>query len=175
VADAVREDQQFVFWLVGSGDERAELQRNIQHRELPNVVLWDEVPRAQLPDVIAAADLCLMTARHFRVLEQASSDRLFDFLAAGRPVLLNYGGWQREFLESHQAGLGTALGAYGDFFGHICRLCDRPDLRAQMGRNARHLAETLCHPDLAADKVDEVLTAVARPPQIRDERELSTL
>lgn len=173
IADAVREDDQFVFWLVGSGDHRAELQRNIHDRELHNVVLWDEVPRGQLPDVIAAADLCLMTARHFRVLEQTSSDRLFDFLAAGKPILLNYGGWQRELLETHGAGLGTALGAYGDFFGHICRLCDSPDLRAEMGRNARRVAETVCHPDLAADKLEEVLVAVIGSNPVGDTGELN--
>lgn len=160
VADAVREDEQFVFWFVGSGEHRAELERNIRDRDLRNVVLWDEVPRSQLPELLAAADLCLMTVRRFRVLEQANSDRLFDILAAGRPVLLNYSGWQREFVEGAAAGLGTSLGDHGEFFGHICRLCDQPELRAEMGRNARRLAETACHPDAGAARLEEVLAAV---------------
>jgi glycosyltransferase involved in cell wall biosynthesis len=161
VADIVREDEQFVFWLVGSGPHRPELERNIRDRELRNVVIWDEVPRAQLPDVLAAADLCLMTVRHFRVLEQASSDRLFDYLAAGKPVLMNYGGWQRDLVQGHGAGVGTTLGAYGEFFEHVCRLCDKPELRSEMGRNARLLAETFCHPDAWAGQLEEVLKAAA--------------
>lgn len=161
VADSVREDEQFVFWLVGRGEQRAELERNIRDRELHNVVIWDDVPRGRLPDVLAAADLGLMTVRRFRVLEQASSDRLFDFLAAGKPVLLNYSGWQRDLLEKHGAGLGTPLGDYGKFYDSICRLCDRPDLRAEMGRNARVLAEARCHPDQGAEQLEEVLRDAA--------------
>jgi glycosyltransferase involved in cell wall biosynthesis len=161
VADSLREDEQFVFWLVGGGEQRAQIERDIRDRDLRNVVVWDDVPRGQLPDVLAAADLGIMTMRRFRVLEQASSDRLFDYLAAGKPVLLNYSGWQREWIEKHGTGLGTPLGDHGQFFASICKLCDRPDLRAEMGRKARELAETACHPDHWAEKLEEVLSAVA--------------
>jgi len=161
VADSLREDEQFIFWLVGSGGQRAEIERNIRDRELHNVFIWDDVPRSRLPDLLAAADLGLMTVRRFRVLEQASSERLFDFLAAGRPVLLNYSGWQREWLEKHGAGLGTPLGDHGRFFESICKLCDDPELRMGMGRRARQLAESACHPDTWAQKLEEVLLAVA--------------
>lgn len=161
VADVVREDDQFVFWIVGGGEHRAELERNIHDRELHNVVIDEPAPDERLADVIAAADLCLMTVRHVRILEQANSDRLFDYLAAGKPVLLNYGGWQRELLESHGAGLGVPLGHHGEFFEHICHLCDDAERRAEMGRNARHLAETLCHPDRLAGKLEDVLLAAA--------------
>jgi len=164
VADSLREDEQFVFWLVGSGEQRPQIERDIRDRDLRNVVIWDDVPRTQLPDVLAAADLGIMTMRRYRVLEQASSDRLFDYLAAGKPVLLNYSGWQRELIERHAAGLGTTLGDYGQFFKNICKLCDRPELRASMGRNARRLAETTCHPDLLVEKLEAVLTeAVGKP------------
>jgi glycosyltransferase involved in cell wall biosynthesis len=165
VADALREDEQFVFWLVGNGDQRRELERNIHNRTLHNVILWDDIQRSQLPDVLAAADLCLLTMRRYRVLEQTSGNRLFDCLAAGKPVLLNYSGWQRDLLEKHRAGLGTTQGRPEEFFENICRLCDRPNLRADMGRNARHLAETEYHPDQWIDRLEQVLSnAVNRSP-----------
>jgi len=157
VADVLREDEQFIFWLVGDGDQRAALEGNVRDRELHNVFFWDAVPRAQLPDVLAAADLCLLTVRHCRALEQSSGDRLFDYLAAGKPVLLNYSGWQRDLLEEHGAGRGTLLSHHGEFFEHICQLCDRPDLRAQMAANARQLAQTACHPDRWVPRLEQVL------------------
>jgi glycosyltransferase involved in cell wall biosynthesis len=171
VADAVREDEQFVFWLVGGGDHRPELERNIRDRELHNVVLQDAVSREELPDVLAAADLCLLTVRHFRVLEQGSGERLFDCLAAGKPVLLNYSGWQRDLLESRGAGLGTPLGQHRQFFDHVCRLCDRPDLRAAMGEQARQIAATEGDPDRCVERLERVLqNAVlatgSRPPEV---------
>ncbi len=161
VADALREDEQFVFWLVGGGEARAEIERNIRDRDLRNVFIQDAVSRSELPQVIAAADLCLLTVRRFRVLEQAGGERMFDYLAAGKPVLLNYSGWQRDLLEAQGAGLGTSMGDYGEFFERICRLCDRPELRADMGRKARRLAETVCHPDHWMDALEGVLRAAA--------------
>jgi glycosyltransferase involved in cell wall biosynthesis len=125
------------------------------------VFLLDGVPRTQLPDILAAADLCLLTVRHCRVLEQSSGDRLFDYLAAGKPVLLNYSGWQRDLLEEHEAGRGTTLGQYGEFFEQICRLCDQPDLRAKMAANARRLAVTAYHPDQWVTRLEEVLTVAS--------------
>ncbi len=163
VADAVREDEQFVFWLVGRGDQRAEIEANIRDRELKNVVLWDPPPHEGLPEIIAAADLCLSTVRRYRVLEQTSGERLFDYLAAGKPVLLNYGGWQRDLLERNRAGLGTELGHYGEFYNAVCRLCDDRALREDMSRNARSLAETQFHPDRWIDLLEQVLTQAAAP------------
>jgi len=128
-----------------------------------------------LPDVIAAADLCLMTVRHFRVLEQASGERLFDYLAAGKPVLLNYSGWQRDFIEEHGAGLGTTLGHHGEFFESICRLCDQPERRQEMGRNARRLAQTSCHPDRWVNKLEEILSAAHRSASARQTRRSETV
>lgn len=163
VADVVREDEQFVFLLVGGGDGRTDLERNIRNRELRNVVLWPAASSEELPGILAAADLCLLTARQYRVLEQSVSDRLFDYLAAGRPVLLNYSGWQRELLESSGAGLGTTLGHHGEFFEHLCQLCDQPELRRRMGASARRLAETKFHPDVLIEPFLAVLTEAAGP------------
>lgn len=157
IADVFREDERFIFWLVGEGDERKQLERNIRNRLLNNVVLWDQVPRAQLPDIMAAADLCLLTMRHYRILEQSSGDRLFDYLAAGKPVLLNYSGWQRELLEKYRSGLGTTLGRPGEYFENFRKMSERSHLRAEMGRNARRLAETMYHPDQWVDRLEQVL------------------
>jgi|GEM_PF-1307141 len=141
IADVLREDEQFVFWLVGDGDHREPLERNIRDRGLTNVVIWGTPSDETMRDVLAAADLCLVTIGPYPILEQGPGDRLFDYLAAGKPVLLNYGGWQRELVERYGAGLGTDLGHYEQFYQRIGDFCDHVDRRQEMTQHAREFAQ----------------------------------
>jgi glycosyltransferase involved in cell wall biosynthesis len=161
-ADILREDEQFVFWMIGDGDERDSFEQNIRDRELTNVVIWDPQPRSNLPDILAAADLCLATIWPYPVLEQSGGQRLFDYLAAGRPILLNYGGWQRDLLEKNNAGLGSGLGKHEDFWRQICELCDDRKRRESMAGNARHLAETHFGLSRWTEVLEKELQAVIR-------------
>ena len=38
-------------------------------------------------------------------LEANSANKFFDYLAAGKPVVINYGGWQQALLEETGAGI----------------------------------------------------------------------
>ena len=60
-----------------------------------------------MPVVLAASDLGLVTVAALPYLEMNSANKLFDFLAAGLPVVVNYGGWQAEVLRREQAGLAA--------------------------------------------------------------------
>lgn len=70
-----------------------------------NFFILDPVPKKDLPVVLAAATACSSWVMPIRELAANSANKFFDGLAAGRPVLINHGGWQRELLESVGAGL----------------------------------------------------------------------
>jgi teichuronic acid biosynthesis glycosyltransferase TuaH len=55
-------------------------------RALPNVSFRTDVPRADIPRVIAAADACLIPHVPNRLTEAMSPLKLYEYLAAGRPV-----------------------------------------------------------------------------------------
>jgi glycosyltransferase involved in cell wall biosynthesis len=67
--------------------------------------LWRQVPKAEIPVILAAATmatgLCLPRPR----LWDNSANKFFDALAAGRPIAINYGGWQADLLRESGAGL----------------------------------------------------------------------
>ncbi|MEP0841861.1 MAG: glycosyltransferase family 4 protein [Phycisphaerae bacterium] len=153
VADRLREDPAFLFVLAGDGRERPALVDQVRRRGLGNVrfVGGGEI-RGQL--VLGnAADVCLVTVAPHPVLEHNSANKLFDALSAGRPVAINYSGWQRDLLEAEQAGLGCARGDEGAFAANLRWLKDHPSERAEMGRRARLLAETRFSRDRLAAEV----------------------
>jgi glycosyltransferase involved in cell wall biosynthesis len=75
------------FRLLGSGQERPAIEQLVRGLEVANVELADPVAVGELPGQIARADLCLgifgTTPKAFRVVP----NKVFEYLAVGRPVL----------------------------------------------------------------------------------------
>jgi len=140
-ADHFRDDPGLHFVLVGEGNEKPKLRAQKESLGLTNLDILDGVPKEALPGMLAAADISLVTFANVGILEDNSANKFFDSLSAGLPILLNYGGWQREVLESCQAGLGCRQGDESAFFAHIAKLRGDRALRERMGVNARRLAE----------------------------------
>lgn len=70
-----------------------------------NFFLLDPVAKKDLPVVLKAAAACSSWVIPVKELEANSANKFFDALAAGRPMIINHGGWQRELLHSSGAGL----------------------------------------------------------------------
>lgn len=161
-AAALRDEPAARFVLVGEGRERARLENDARSRNLSNVIFLDKQPKREMPGLFAAADVCLMVVAPHPVLEHNSANKFFDALAAGKPVVLNYGGWQREALEATGAGVGTAMNDDAAFAAHLRTLVRDRDRRAVMGGHARRLARERYDRDAAADQLERVLTEASR-------------
>jgi len=70
-----------------------------------NFFIFDPVPKRELPNVLAASLACSSWVIPIVELEANSANKLFDAFAAGRPMLINHGGWQSELLAGSGAGL----------------------------------------------------------------------
>jgi len=108
-AEALRDDPQYLFVLVGDGDEKAHLQRMVQERNLGNVRFLPPVPRAQTPALLRAADLFLLPNRRGEFYTMNLPNKLFDFLASGRPIVVAGYGETANLIQ--QAGAGRVVPA----------------------------------------------------------------
>lgn len=93
--------------LIGSGAEKDRVRRRAAELGVldENVFVLDPVAKAELPQVLAAATVALSSCDDVPALENNSANKYFDALAAGKPVAVNYGGWQAEELVETGAGL----------------------------------------------------------------------
>ncbi len=161
-AERLRDDPRLLFLLVGDGNERPVLEREACARSLENVVFWGFQPKTRMPEIMAAADLSLGVYAHFPILETSCANKFFDALAARRPVLLNYSGWQRDALEEYDAGLGCTLGNDEEFIDKLRRLAADPQRCREMGMRARRLAEERFDRDRLAAQFIETLERVVQ-------------
>lgn len=162
VANMLRDDPEILFVLVGEGGERARLEQEAKRKELTNVMFLDRRPKTELPSLLAAADVCLVTVAPLSIMEHNSANKLFDALSAGRPVLINYAGWQRDLIEEAGAGYGCSMGDDAALAERVRLLkADRAALAA-MGRRARYLAETHFDRDVLARRVLDFIVSCMR-------------
>ena len=156
------EDVAFV--AVGEGSARPRLLQRVADEGLDNVLFLPPVAKMALAGIVGAADVTLTLFAPYPVLQTNSPNKLFDSLAAGRPVIVNLDGWLRRVMEEAGAGAYVPAGDGEALAATLAALADEPGLVAAMGANARSLAEREFDRDVMADRLAEALEDAAGHP-----------
>jgi glycosyltransferase involved in cell wall biosynthesis len=118
------------------------------------------VPYGELGSVIACADVMVVPYTSLPHNEARFPNRVGDYLAAGRPVATNPTGDLGRIVA--REGFGIVAPQSPDAFARaILELLRRPDLREQMGRRARSLAETTFSWRVVAARVADLYEELA--------------
>ena len=73
--------------LVGEGAERAALVARVEREGLGNVTMLPGVPRDEVPELLAAADIALVPLRDVPLFATFIPSKIFEYLASGTPVI----------------------------------------------------------------------------------------
>ena len=94
-----------------------------------NLFVVPRIPKQEIPLLLGMADACMSLFIDEPAMWNNSANKFFDALAAGRPVIVNYGGWQCELVERTGAGLRIPARDAKAAAGLLDRfLADRPAL-----------------------------------------------
>jgi glycosyltransferase involved in cell wall biosynthesis len=163
-ADTLKLNENICFVLIGSGMEW----EKVRHRAIELGILnksfymYSAIPKTALVDAFAAASISTSLFVDLKPMEANSANKFFDTLASGTPIAINYGGWQVPVLENYDAGIRLSrdvkLAAL-----QISNLLEDNERLANMGLNARRLAEEHFSRDVLATKLENCLnTAVIK-------------
>lgn len=127
------------FVLIGDGPAKAALVADAARRGLRNVEFRDPVPKAELARILADADAGLMLLRDAPLFAFAvSPNKLFDYLAAGLPVVCNVPGEVADLLAASGAGAQAADAGPAALAAAVESLLRRPRAeRRMMGHSGR--------------------------------------
>jgi colanic acid biosynthesis glycosyl transferase WcaI len=87
-ATELKENDNIVFVLVGAGERKFELEKYVSDHMLTNVKFIGTVPRRDSADVLAMADIFLLPNRAGSFFEGNLPNKLFDYLASARPIVV---------------------------------------------------------------------------------------
>ena len=160
VAEQVKDKEDILFVLLGQGSQKPMLRKRMEKLNLKNVEILPPVAKNTIPQYFAAADVALVIFGDYPILQHNSANKFFDALSAGKPVLLNYGGWQRELLEDNNAGAGCSLCHLEEFKEKVLNFYSHREKLTKMGRHARQLAENMFNRKVLAHKTLDILQKV---------------
>ena len=161
-ADRLRDRENVRFLIVGDGKERANLEARMQELELPNVIFAGSRPKEDMPRYLAASDACLATLKDVPMFRTTYPNKVFDYMAAARPIVLGIDGVIREVVDAAAGGLYVHPGNAEELADAVRALADAPDRGREMGRRGREYVSLHFNRDQQAEEFCELMAKVDR-------------
>jgi len=127
--------------LLGDGKEKPALIARAQEMNLTNVTFIDSIPKSEMPSALAAADACIAILKPLEEYKTTYPNKVFDAMAAGRPLALAIDGVIREAVEAAGCGIYAEPGSPSALSEAIRRLASDEKSARQMGLAGRAYLE----------------------------------
>jgi glycosyltransferase involved in cell wall biosynthesis len=151
------------FLLCGEGAKRSYLQENVSRMSLGNLTMLPFRNRDGVKEIMNVTDAVFVCYKPVPILETGSPNKYFDGLSAGKLILINFGGWIKNDIETNQCGVALDSRHPTDFTRQISPFLADPALLAEYQRNARKLAETNYSIKILGQKLYDLVAAEAVP------------
>ncbi len=156
-AARLQENKSIHFLLVGAGKESENLQAEAESLQLTNITFAGTYPKNRMSAVLAASDACLATLKDIRMFRTVYPNKVFDYMAAARPVVLGIGGVIKDVVEDAQAGIAVEPGNDLQLAEAVVTLADAPEAARKMGERGRHYVVEHFHRSQHAQKFLQML------------------
>lgn len=159
-AEILRNIPEITFLFVGDGAEKSELMLRARELRLPNVIFHDQVGRADVPDYYQACDVCLVPLRKADLFTKNIPSKIYEIMAAGKPIISSTEGESRSLIESAGAGIAARPEDAGDLAEKIMILYNDRGLCRNLGNSGYSFALANCSRDRLADQYLEILRTI---------------
>ncbi len=145
-----REDIHFL--MVGEGADGDHVKALARQLGVRNIEFRDFVPHPQVPQLLAALNIGTALLKDHPVFETVIPSKIFEILAAGRPIAAAVAGQAQRIIASLGGGVCVAPQDAKALAGAISDMADRPDRTDETGRAAQiEVAARFDRNKLAAD------------------------
>jgi glycosyltransferase involved in cell wall biosynthesis len=160
-ADRLRDHNDIRFLFVGDGADRDNLLRTQAEQGLDNVTLVPQQQRDSILRYYATSDLCLVPLRRAQLFTKNIPSKLYEIMAAGKPILIGTEGESRRLVLRARAGLAYEPDNDADLADKIMHLFHNRQLVKQLGDNGRRFADAHCRQDDIADRYGKILANIS--------------
>jgi glycosyltransferase involved in cell wall biosynthesis len=140
-ANHLKREPNIHFLLVGDGKERSRLESLAKEWNIHNVTFAGFYPKTDMVNILAASDMCVATLRNIPAFRTTYPNKVFDYMAAGRPIILGIDGVIRKVVEESKAGFFVPPGDDLAMAEAVYELYKNPEQAGSMGMAGRSYVE----------------------------------
>lgn len=155
-AALLKEYSHIAIVLLGDGKEKATLQKQAGEMGLNNLYFIPPIPKTKMGPALAAADACIAILKPIPLYATVYPNKVFDYMAAGRPVILAIEGVIREVIEQAGAGIPVPPGNPQAIAEAILSLAQELHTGQEMGNNGRQYLQDHFNRPALAKRLSEV-------------------
>lgn len=146
------------FLLCGEGASLDRLKRNVASMNLSNFSFIDFQSRKGVNEVMNVTDAAFICYKNVPILETGSPNKFFDGLAAGKLIIINFGGWiKNEITEAH-CGIYVNPVSPTDFVKKISPFLSDEKLLKNFQEASRQLGERKYSRKILSKKFQEIFS-----------------
>lgn len=145
------------FTLMGEGAEEEQLKA--QAKGLSNVRILPFGNKDQVKSEMVKMDAVYISYMNLPVLTTGSPNKLFDGLASGKLIVINFDGWIKTLIEKQSCGFSYSGDRPDEFIEKITPFISDSGLLRTYQKNSRNLAESEFEKKLLVDRFIQVITA----------------
>jgi glycosyltransferase involved in cell wall biosynthesis len=147
--------------FLGDGKEKPGLIDQATAMGLPNVRFLPPLAKAEMPWALAGADACIAILKPIPAYATVYPNKVFDYMAAGRPVILAIEGVIREVVERAGAGIAIPPGDPEALADALRKLAEDRQMAISMGQNGRREVESHFDRAVIAERMARLMKAMA--------------
>jgi glycosyltransferase involved in cell wall biosynthesis len=139
-AELLKDREDIAIVLIGDGGTRADLIAAVGQAGLTNVHLLPPMPKVELAPVLVACDVGLLILKPIVRPRWVTPNKLFDYLFAGLPILVNFAGTTADLVEQEQVGAAVTPNSAVALAAQLRSWADEPDVARAIGARGRALS-----------------------------------
>lgn len=158
-AEILREKKDIQFVIIGEGVKKRFLEAETRARQLNNILFLPFQPREKFSEMLAAADIGLVTLNESASLSSLPS-KIFNVMASARPILAVSppGSEMMQIVDAAGCGWNVPPGLPERLAEIIVQLKERESDLIQMGKNGRICLEKNYSRNRCVDAYEKMLT-----------------
>lgn len=156
-AKLFKDNKDVVFMLVGDGMEKPMLKEKAVEWGLDNVLFVDSVPKNVIADYITASDVCTAVLKKVDTFKMVYPNKVFDYMATARPVIIGIDGAARKLIEDARAGIYVEPENTEEFVEAVLKLKENPQLCNEYGENGLNFVRQNFGRGILAERYMDIL------------------